>query len=189
MSFFAWTMLHNRILTTDNLQKRGWPCSPICCLCNLSQETMPHLGKDCPFSVEVWNMILSWANLSFLSGGVSNLGSLYDWWKRLRNRCCKESKKIFDGLLISFWWNIWLERNNIIFQRLQRSAIQVTQLVKDQIGSFSVCYIELVYVFLLFLFFLLLRLLKTVIYFSSNILKRQVFCRFLSKKSFFRNHS
>nr|ACG27245.1 hypothetical protein [Zea mays] len=64
---------------------------------------------------------------------------LYDWWKRLRNRCCKESKKIFDGLLISFWWNIWLERNNRIFHRLQRSAIQVMQLVKDQIVSFSVC--------------------------------------------------
>ena len=135
----------------------------------------------CSFSVEVWNMILSWANLFFLSG-VSNLGSLYDWWKRLRNRCCKESKKIFDGLLISFWWNIWLERNNRIFQRLQRSAIQVTQLVKDQIGSCSVCQIELVYVFSSFRFFLLLRLLKSVIYFSSNILKRQVFCRFLSKK-------
>jgi hypothetical protein len=136
--FFAWTMLRNRILTADNLQKRGWPCNLICCLCNLSQESMPHLGKDCPFSIEVWNMILSWANLSFLSS-VSNLGSLYDWWKRLRNRCCKESKKIFDGLIISFWWNIWLERNNRIFQRLQRSAIQVTQLVKDQIGSCSVC--------------------------------------------------
>jgi hypothetical protein len=38
--------------------------------------------------------------------------------------------------------------------------------------------------FLSFLFFLLLRLQETVIYFSSNILKRQVFCRFLSKKVF-----
>jgi hypothetical protein len=69
---------------------------------------MPHLGKDCPFSVEVWNMILSWANLSFLSG-VSNLGSLYDWWKRLMNRCCKESKKIFDGLIISGGIYSWKE--------------------------------------------------------------------------------
>jgi hypothetical protein len=99
---------------------------------------MPHLGKECTFSVEVWDMILSWANLSFITG-VSNLESLYNWWKRLRSRCCKESKKIFDGLLICFWWNIWLERNNRIFQGLQRSVVQVTQLAKDQIGSFSVC--------------------------------------------------
>jgi hypothetical protein len=31
--FFAWTLLHNRTLTADNLQKRD---SPICCLFNLS---------------------------------------------------------------------------------------------------------------------------------------------------------
>jgi hypothetical protein len=106
--FFAWTLLHNRILNADNLRKRGWPCNPICCLCNLSQETVAHLCKDCSFSAEAWGRILSWANLSFLRG-ISSLGSLYDWWKRLRSCCYKESKKIFDGLLICFWWNIWLE--------------------------------------------------------------------------------
>jgi hypothetical protein len=39
--FFAWTLLHKRILTVDNLQKRGWPCSPICCLCNLACNSAP----------------------------------------------------------------------------------------------------------------------------------------------------
>jgi hypothetical protein len=65
----------------------------------------------------------------------SSPGSLYDWWKRLRSRCCKESKKIFDGLLICFWWNIWLERNNGIFQGQQRSTVEVAQLVKDQVEN------------------------------------------------------
>jgi hypothetical protein len=51
--FFAWTLLHKRILTADNLQKRGWPCNPICCLCNSAPETILHLCKDCPFSREV----------------------------------------------------------------------------------------------------------------------------------------
>jgi hypothetical protein len=91
-----------------------------------------YLCKDCPFSAET--RILTWANLSFLSD-ISSLGSLYDWWKRLRSRCCKESKKIFDGLFICFWWNIWLERNNRIFKGQQRSTVKVAQLVKDQVGS------------------------------------------------------
>jgi hypothetical protein len=124
--FFAWNLLHNRILNADNLRKWGWPCNPICCLCNLTQETVAHLCKDCPFSAKAWGRILSWANLSFLRG-ISSPGSLYDWCKRLRSRCCKESKKIFDGLLICFWWNIWLERNKRIFQGQQRSTVEVAQ--------------------------------------------------------------
>jgi hypothetical protein len=79
-------------------------------------------------------VILSWANMSFLRD-ISSPGSLYDWWKRLRSCCCKESKKIFDGLLICFWWNIWLERNNRIFQGQQRSTVEVAQLVKDQVEN------------------------------------------------------
>jgi hypothetical protein len=126
------------ILFSYFVHEWGLPCNPICCLCNLSHENMPHLCKDYPFSAEeVWGMILSWTNLSFLSG-ISSDGSLYDWWKRLRSLCCKKPKKIFDGILIYFWWNIWLERNNIIFQGQQRSIVQVAQLVKDQVGSFSV---------------------------------------------------
>jgi len=113
--FFVWTLLHNKILTADNLQKRGWPCNHNCSLCSLSLETVAHLCKDCPFAVEVWSMILSWANLRFLVG-ISKTGTLSEWWFRLRLLCSKHSRKSFDGLLIYFWWSLWLERNNRIFK-------------------------------------------------------------------------
>lgn len=129
------------------------------------------------------------ANLSFLSD-VSNLVSLYYQWKRLRNRYCKELKKIFDELLICFQWNIWLERNNIIFQSLQRSAIQITQLVKDQITqlvedqirSFSVYQIELVYVFLFFCFFFCSVFWRLLSICPLIYLRGKSFCRFFFLK-------
>jgi hypothetical protein len=34
--FFAWTLLHEKILTANNLQKRGWDHNPICPLCHRS---------------------------------------------------------------------------------------------------------------------------------------------------------
>jgi hypothetical protein len=122
--FFAWTLLHNKILTSNNLQKRGWPSNPYCSLCNLSPETVTHLCKDCPFAEEVWSMILSLADLWFLDG-ISKTGTLHTWWLRLRMLCSKQSRKSFDGLLIYFWWSLWLERNNRIFKSQQRTTEQV----------------------------------------------------------------
>ena len=128
--FFAWTLLHKRILTADNLQKRGWPCNPVCRLCNSTPETILHLCKDCPFSREVWNKVWTGANVPLLTGSPNDI-SLYDWWMDLRNLCTRQTRRGFDGLLIHFWWNLWLERNNRIFQRQHRSADQVALAVKD----------------------------------------------------------
>jgi hypothetical protein len=136
--FFAWTLLHNKILTADNLQKRGWPCNHNCSLCSLSLETVTHLCKDCPFAVEVWSMILSWAELRFLFG-ISKTGTLSEWWYRLRMLCSKHSRKSFDGLLIYFWWSLWVERNNRIFKGQQRTTEQVVQMVKDFVGRGMAC--------------------------------------------------
>jgi hypothetical protein len=47
--FFAWTLLHKKILTANNLMKRGWDNDPICKLCGIEQETPTHLCKDCPY--------------------------------------------------------------------------------------------------------------------------------------------
>jgi hypothetical protein len=65
-------------------------------------------------------MILSWADMRFLDG-ISKTGTLYTCCFRLRMLCSKQSRKSFDGLLIYFWWSLWLERNNRIFKGQQRS--------------------------------------------------------------------
>jgi hypothetical protein len=134
--FFAWTLLHNRVLTAENLLKRGWPCNPSCCLCNSTFETTIHLCKDCPFSREVWDKILSWANLSSFRG-IYGTESLYDWWRNLRSMCSKHSRRLFNGLMIYFWWSVWLERNNRIFHNQHRSAEQVALVVKELVGCYQ----------------------------------------------------
>jgi hypothetical protein len=128
--FFAWTLFHKRILTADNLHKRGWPCNPICCLCNSAPKTILHLCKDCPFSREVWIKVLSRANLPLLTGSPS-VTSLYEWWMDLRSLCSRQARRDFDGLLIHFWWSLWLERNNIIFHNQHRSVDHVAMAVYD----------------------------------------------------------
>ena len=60
--FFAWLVLHGRILTADMLAIRGWPHDPRCQLCLQQPETATHLCKDCPFAVVVWNQVNTWTN-------------------------------------------------------------------------------------------------------------------------------
>ena len=61
--FFAWTLLHKKILTANNLPKRHWPHDPICKLCGCEPETPTHLCKDCFFSKQVWSILKQWLGL------------------------------------------------------------------------------------------------------------------------------
>ncbi|PNT62408.1 hypothetical protein BRADI_4g02793v3 [Brachypodium distachyon] len=60
--FFAWTVLHGKILTADNLAIRGWPHSPFCSLCQTHLETIAHLCHECSFTAEEWDLIKLWDN-------------------------------------------------------------------------------------------------------------------------------
>lgn len=47
---FVWTLMHKKILTANNLFKRGWTDGTDCKLClnGQDQESPVHLCKDCP---------------------------------------------------------------------------------------------------------------------------------------------
>jgi len=134
--FFAWTLMHKKILTANNLMKRGWTDDPICKLCTNDQETPTHLCKDCPFTKEVWELIKIWFSLTDLSS-ISTTGSLHNYWRRCRRKVDKNQRRRFDGIIIYFWWNIWKERNRRTFQQKSLSPRQVASLCKDDISQFS----------------------------------------------------
>jgi hypothetical protein len=53
--FFAWLVLHNRVLIADNMAKRNWDCNPQCSLCFCSNETTDHLLAQCNFAEAMWS--------------------------------------------------------------------------------------------------------------------------------------
>jgi hypothetical protein len=54
--FFSWLVMHDRVLTADNLAKRNWPCDQYCPLCECMEETTPHLLTLCNYTKAVWNI-------------------------------------------------------------------------------------------------------------------------------------
>jgi hypothetical protein len=50
VSTFLWLLVQNRILTWDNLRKKGFIGPSMCPLCMQQEESMEHLLNQCPFS-------------------------------------------------------------------------------------------------------------------------------------------
>lgn len=55
---FSWILCHKKVLTVDNLKKRGIQGPSRFPLCNKQQEeTLQHLFLECDFSKEVWRIL------------------------------------------------------------------------------------------------------------------------------------
>ena len=54
---FGWLTYHEKILTAENLQKRGWNLSSMCVLCRANTESIRHLFSECPFSLEIYSIL------------------------------------------------------------------------------------------------------------------------------------
>jgi hypothetical protein len=57
INIFCWILAQGKLLTGENLIKRGFQ-GPFCCaLCKKNLETTQHLFLDCEFSKQVWKTV------------------------------------------------------------------------------------------------------------------------------------
>lgn len=87
--FFAWLMVHKKIVTSDKLQLRGWDNSPICSLCGIELETARHLIMECAFAKQIWSSIWSKLGLQVPTTSLFN-GDILAWWDSCRKKIVKE---------------------------------------------------------------------------------------------------
>jgi zinc-binding in reverse transcriptase len=55
---FTWLILNNKLLTTDNLIKRGWIIPNICHMCKQDQGTSRHLFTTCSTATQLRQYIV-----------------------------------------------------------------------------------------------------------------------------------
>ena len=89
--------------------KRQWPNDPICKLCGSEADTQTHLRKDCVFSKQVWASLKQWLGLAVIDT-VRTEGSLHNYWRKCQSKFDKWQRKVFNGIIIYFWWNIGMNR-------------------------------------------------------------------------------
>jgi zinc-binding in reverse transcriptase len=102
-----WMLRKNKVLTKDNLIRRGWQ-GDISCVFYGDFETVNHLFVSYNFAKIIWNWIARYNSFTF-EGAV-----LDDIW--LIDCCIPLKDKLLVELIRSaICWVIWLERNKVIF--------------------------------------------------------------------------
>jgi hypothetical protein len=111
--FFAWLVMHNKALTSDNMIKKKWPCNAFCSLCFCQEETAEHLLTRCNYTEALWNAFSSRLGLPRYDILPAE-GGPREWVRCLLTMGNKRERKKNLGYLFTFWWHIWKERNHRI---------------------------------------------------------------------------
>jgi hypothetical protein len=91
--------MHSKVLTADNLQKKGWPHQEHCVLCNGPLETGLHLSLLCLLAQAVWSQVLSWENL-MMQLPQQDPACIAKWWEDAASKIPKQERRRFNGVLI-----------------------------------------------------------------------------------------
>jgi hypothetical protein len=98
IAFFLWATALGRILTVDNLRRRGFQLINRCCLCKKDDETI-NLLLHCEFSVDIWHLVLISFGVSWVTPG--NVPQLLHCWKFLGHGHPREAIwKVIPALLM-----------------------------------------------------------------------------------------
>ena len=110
---FSWLLLMDRLNTKELMQRKNWQNDggTHCVLCdNQQEETRDHLFFYCSFAKSCWDLIsIQWANNLDISARFSRAK------QHFRGPC-------FMEIVACAAWNIWKERNDLIF-RDQRPSL------------------------------------------------------------------
>ena len=74
-----WTLAHQKIMTVENLKKRGIASPMRCVLCKNSEESLEHLFIECKFSQEVWEQAFEDLNWDLKLPTIWS--DFFDCWK------------------------------------------------------------------------------------------------------------
>eukprot|EP00253_Pinus_taeda_P030811 PITA_30811 len=114
-----WLVHQKKILTWENIRKRGVLGPSRCQLCESQEEIMEHLLNNCIFTSRLWDTFNTVFQQTDRDKG-SIVNTLNNW---RRNFSYYEFIHSAWALTPSFiTWNVWKERNNRIFKNENSSS-------------------------------------------------------------------
>eukprot|EP00253_Pinus_taeda_P032878 PITA_32878 len=125
VKLFNWTLLHGKILTAENLRKKGIQGPSICCMCRGAEEISDHLFIDCPVARSCWKLITSPLNIGDLPNQISLLQK--GWGKSFpyANKNMNLAKWMWNIIPSNLCWQIWIARNKCIFNNKKPSISNI----------------------------------------------------------------
>jgi zinc-binding in reverse transcriptase len=124
---FLWLLLQDKILTIENMRKRGWIVASMCYLCRQHQESMIHIFEECDYGRESRNYMAvtmppSKQQCAIYQNSMHPLqlltGSQSMFWRQV------EATTIFI---------LWRERCRRIFADKNQGVIETTREVRKEL--------------------------------------------------------
>ena len=126
VGFFAWEASWGKVLTQDQLKRRGWILANRCFLCCVEEETINNILVHCPKARVMWDLVFSLFDVTWVLP-LTIRDTLLGWFASFVD---KKRGKIWRAAPLCLFWTVWKERNRIVFynealsiQRLKNSFI------------------------------------------------------------------
>ena len=142
---FIWILDHWKIMTAENLKKRGIQGPLRYVLCKEAEETIDHLFLHCNFSTEVWTLAVQELQINLIL--PTNWNDLFACWKDYYHGYLLQKPDLtraWVALPKYLCWKIWVTRNKNLFEdeascpmkeRLSAKSLWVEALVTDSQGN------------------------------------------------------
>lgn len=124
--------MHEKALTADILEIKGWEHNVVCPLCFKEAESNHHLLIACEYAREVMQHICSWMHTPPTLHQVVQGTTVHTWFDTIIASAQADQRKDISGRLLYGWWSIWKERNRRIFQGVEKSSLHVALLAKEE---------------------------------------------------------
>ena len=112
VSFFAWKASWGKVLTLDQVKKRGRALANRCYFCQVDEESIDHLLLHCEKSRALWEMLftrfgVSWVFMSLVRETLLGWNGFF---------VGKRRKIVWRAGPLCIFWTIWNTRNRIAFE-------------------------------------------------------------------------
>ena len=82
INFFFWTTMHQKLLSGENLIKRGFFGPYRCCFCQQFDESTSHILVECDFAQKVWALVIRGLPISFFPLSAEPVTLFKNWRSR-----------------------------------------------------------------------------------------------------------
>ena len=130
ISFFTWEVVWEKILTIDQLQRRGIHLANRGYLCLQYEKLVDHLLLHCLKTHLLWELLFSLFGTTWVMLG-SVMDSLLCWRGSFEG---EKGKKVWQAAPSYLLWAVWKAWNHIVFVHIEtKNCVSFLALVGDQV--------------------------------------------------------
>lgn len=127
MKVFAWLVFYDRILTMENLTRRGWNMPSRCVLCKRASENIFHLFSECQFSLEVYQNLSNILSLPQRNWKEVLKETQAQHWIVHKRGDIKSKEMLLIAMFVC-----WRERCSRTFKEETKGTLQIIEEVREQ---------------------------------------------------------